>query len=214
LKRTAIILAGGFSSRLGQDKGLLQLAGKPLIKHILDLTKDILEERIIVVSSDAQAEKYSRIIKEDVKITKDDKNLHGPLAGAFAGFKNASGEYSLLLPCDTPLINKAVASLLLELCINKSAAIPRWPNCYIEPLQAAYCTKPAIHATNMALSEGKTDLQSMISKLAGVRYISTLVIQQLDPELKTFFNINTMMDLKKAETMLQNKIARLHHDAP
>lgn len=214
MKRSAVILAGGFSSRLGHDKGLLQIAGKPLIRHVLDATKSMVEEQIIVVSSDAQARKYSQVMKEHVKIAKDDKNAQGPLAGAFAGFKCASGEYSLLLPCDTPFVNKRVISLLLELCTNKNAAIPRWPNCYVEPLQAVYCTKPAIQAASVALIEGKADLQSMINKLTRVRYISTLVIQQLDLELKTFFNINTIMDLKKAEAMLQRNIARLPHDLP
>jgi len=45
----------------------------------------------------------------------------------------------------------------------------------------------------------------MVNKLRGVRYISTLVLQQLEPELRTFFNINTPLDLKKAELMLSLK---------
>jgi len=53
-------------------------------------------------------------------------------------------------------------------------------------------------------------LRSMVDKLRGVRYVSTLVLQQIDPELRTFFNINTPLDLKKAEFMLgKNKKPRL-----
>jgi molybdopterin-guanine dinucleotide biosynthesis protein A len=89
------------------------------------------------------------------------------------------------------------------MCINRYAVIPRWPNGYIEPLQAVYCAKPAYESAKNALSEGKLNVQSMVDKLRGVRYVSTLVLQQLDPELRTFFNINTPLDLKKAESMLR-----------
>jgi len=48
----------------------------------------------------------------------------------------------------------------------------------------------------------------MITRLRNVRYISTLVLQQLDPRLNTFFNINTQADLKRAETLLKSDIKR------
>jgi molybdopterin-guanine dinucleotide biosynthesis protein A len=43
----------------------------------------------------------------------------------------------------------------------------------------------------------------MVDRLRNVRYVSTLVLQQLDPELRTFFNVNTPLDLRKAELMLR-----------
>lgn len=205
MERTAIVLAGGYSTRLGQDKGLLSLKGKPLIKYVTDAIKSLVEEVIIITSSKDQAGIYRNIVEKSIRVVPDDRDIHGPLIGASVGFENALGTYSLLLPCDTPFVNKQVVSLLLELCINKTATIPRWPNCHIEPLQAVYHTKSALRAAKVSLIEGKVDLQSMINKLRGVRYISTLVFQQLDPELRTFFNVNTILDLKKAE-----KVGNLH----
>jgi molybdopterin-guanine dinucleotide biosynthesis protein A len=205
LEKSAVILAGGFSRRFGQDKGLLPLANKPLIEHVLDAIDKIVDEKIVVVSSKTQAENYTKVLDSKVKVFVDDDNVQSPLVGALKGFKEASNEYALLLPCDTPLLSKDVLSLLLDLCPNKNAVIPRWPNGYIEPLQAVYCTKPALEAAKKALSEGKMNMQSMVDKLRGVRYISTLVLRQLDPELKSFFNVNTPMDLRKAEAMLRDK---------
>jgi molybdopterin-guanine dinucleotide biosynthesis protein A len=109
----------------------------------------------------------------------------------------------LLLPCDTPFVSKQIASLLLDLCVGKGATIPRWPNGYIEPLQSAYHVKSAIKAAQKALDEGKLNLSSMINNISGVRYISTGVLQQFDPKLLTFFNVNTPADLKRAESMLK-----------
>jgi len=206
LNKSAIILAGGFSRRFGQDKGLLQLANKPLVKHVLDAVDTIVDEKMLVVSSKIQAETYAKVVSSNVNVLVDVKEMYSPLVGAVTGFEKAGGTYSLLLPCDTPFISREVITLLFELCINKNAVIPRWPNGYIEPLQVVYCTKHALEAARKALSEGELNMWSMVGRILDVRYVSTIVLQQLDPKLKTFFNINTLMDLKKAELMFRRKL--------
>lgn len=203
MNSSAIILAGGLSKRFGQDKGLVLLANKPLIKYVLGAVDQIVDEIVVVANSKAQADKFSKVLGSDVKIVIDYVDARGPLVGAATGFKVASGEYALLLPCDTPLISKEVLQLLLDLCINRNAVIPRWPNGYIEPLHASYHVKSALETAENALKEGRRDMRSIIEKMRGVRYVSTLVLQQLDAELKFFININTSSDLKKVEHMLK-----------
>ncbi|MEM3699609.1 MAG: molybdenum cofactor guanylyltransferase [Candidatus Bathyarchaeia archaeon] len=205
MENSAIILAGGFSRRLGQDKGLMLLANKPLIKHVLDAIDKVVNEKIVVVSSKTQAESYIRALGSKVKVFVDEGNVQSPLVGALKGFQEAKSEYALLLPCDTPLLSKEILSLLFDLCPNRNAVIPRWPNGYIEPLQAVYRTKPALEAAEKALNEGNLNMQAMVDKLCGIRYVSTLVLRQLDPQLNSFFNVNTPMDLKRAEKMLKEK---------
>jgi len=203
LKKSAIILAGGFSKRLGQDKGLSKLAGRPLVLHVLDRVCGVVDEVVVVVSSDDQRAVFAGLLGRKASVVVDKYEIRSPLIGASVGFENAQGKYSLLLPCDTPFISSEISSLLLDLCVNKSAVIPRWPNGYIEPLQAVYHTKSALTASKTALEQKKLDLQSMISHLRGVRYVSTMVLQQVDPRLLTFFNVNTPEDLKRAESMLK-----------
>jgi molybdopterin-guanine dinucleotide biosynthesis protein A len=200
---SAIILAGGFSSRFGQDKGLVKLAGKPLLNHVLDAVGNLADETIVAVSSQAQAESFRKVLGSEVNVVVDTMDLHGPLVGAMTGFQAAQALYAFLLPCDTPLVSTDVLRLLLELHQGKSAVIPRWPNCNIEPLQAVYCMKPACMAAKEALEKGRSNMQTMIDNLRGVRFVSTLVLQQLDPKLNTFFNVNTPLDLKRAEKILQ-----------
>jgi molybdopterin-guanine dinucleotide biosynthesis protein A len=117
------------------------------------------------------------------------------------GFEAANGEYSALLPFDSPFVSKEVLSLLFDCGVGKAAAIPRWTNQEIEPLHAVYQTKQALKAAKEALLENQLDLQVMVEKMRGVRYISTMVLEQLDPDLKTFFTVNTPFDLKKAAVM-------------
>ena len=203
MESSAIILAGGSSSRIGEEKGLVELKGKPLIKHVLSRTKSLVDDTIVVVHTKVQAEKYAHVLGPEASIVVDKVDFRSPLVGALAGFEKASCEYSLLLSCDTPLVSTEVLRLLLELCTNKNAAIPRWPNCQIEPLQSAYCTKAAFLAATSSLRSGNLRLQGMIDQLRGIRYVSTLVLEQLDPNLNTFFNVNTTLDLKKAESLLK-----------
>lgn len=202
--KSAVILAGGFSKRFGSDKGLTMLLGKPLIKFVLDAVDGIVEETLVVVSSNLQAEAYSKAIGSNIRIAVDKCEMRSPLVGALTGFSEVHGEYTLLLSCDIPLASRDVLALLLELCIGRNAAIPRWPNGYIEPLHATYKTKTALEAAEKALSAGKFDMRSMIERLRGIRYISTLVLQQFDPKLKMFLNVNTPLDLKRAEQMLKS----------
>ena len=206
MENSIIILAGGKSERLGREKGLVALAGKPLILHVLERIKDIAKETIVVVSSEMQKENFRKVIGNTARIVIDKFNVRSPLVGALTGFEAASGEKSLLLPCDTPFVSREIASFLLDVCRRKAAAIPRWPDGKIEPLQAAYDTEMSLEASKEALKEGKMDLRSMISKLRGVRYISTLVIKDFDPKMLTFFNINTLVDLKKAERIVSQKL--------
>jgi len=205
LESSAVILAGDFSEKFGSNKGLALLLNKPLIKYLLDAVNHVVDEKIVVVDSKPLAETFSKVLGSNIKIIVDKREAQSPLIGALTGFSEANGEYALLLPCDTPLVSREILALILELCINRNAAVPRWPNGYIEPLHAAYRVEPALDAAEKALNDGRLEMCSMIENLRGIRYISTLVLQQLDPELKTFFNINTPLDLKTAEQILKRK---------
>jgi len=203
LERAAVVLAGGFSKRFGQDKGLVKLAGKPLVTHVLERASEVVDEVLVVVSSESQREAYSLIVPNKNKIFVDNENIQNPLIGALTGLTNTCAEYSLLLPCDTPFISGKVIELLFETCVGVDAAVPRWPNDYIEPLQAVYRTSSALDATRQALKHEEKRPLNMIRLLRRMRYLSTLVIQQLDPQLMTFFNVNTPLDLVRAEEMMK-----------
>jgi len=203
LQKSAVILAGGFSRRFGSDKALVVLAGKPLVLHVINRVSKAVDEVLVVVSSKDQKNKFETILGEKTNVIIDKDDSQTPLVGAITGFASAEGEYSLLLPCDNPLISSQIVQFLLDMCTNRSAAIPRWPNGYIEPLQAVYHTKSALTAAKKALKQGNRNMRSMIDNLRGVRYVSTMVLEQMEPDLLTFFNVNTPQDLKKAESILK-----------
>ncbi|HTY74382.1 MAG TPA: NTP transferase domain-containing protein [Candidatus Nanoarchaeia archaeon] len=200
MDRTAIIIAENLS-QFDQDIALLELNGKPLIRHVVDVVGVLVNEIVVVIDKSEREQEYEEIVGGEVKFAINPDVETGALTGAVAGLEAAQGKHSVLLSADMPFISPDVIDLFFELCQGKTAVIPRWPDEQIEPLQAVFHTKSALEAAHMALEEGKLDLQSMIDNLGGVRYVSTLVVQELSPELKTFFKVKGPVDLKLAETL-------------
>lgn len=202
MKYSAIILAGGPSERFGRDKALIELSGKPLISHVYDRVATLVNNVFVVVSSKEQLKEYSWIFSSRARVVLDELDVRSPLVGAITGFRSAASGYSILLPCDTPLISEKILSLMLDLAPEYDAVVPRWPSGYIEPLQSVYKTKVAYASAVDVFKKGKLNLRSMISKLRNVLYFSTIAIQSIDQNLHTFLNINNANDLKRTELIL------------
>jgi len=207
--RSAVILAEDYSKEFKQDKALLNLRGKPLLKHVIDTADLLVDEIIVVVNTKECAREYAKVLGDDVKFAFNLDKAKSPLVGAAVGLRAAQGTHSALLAADAPFVNSEVLSLFFELCHGKTAVITRWPDEQIEPLHAVYHTKSALEAARIAIDDGKFDLPSMIGNLGGVRYVSTLVVKELDPELKIFFNVNSAVNLKMAETLAKPRNAHL-----
>lgn len=202
LNRSAIIISGGLSKRFGKNKSLFEILGKPLITYVIHEINQIVDEVIVVVASEEQKKALTNLVSSSVRIIIDEYTLRSPMVGALTGFKYALGEYSLLLPCDTPLISRKVISLLFQIAHGLEAVIPKWPNNYIEPLQAVYKTKVAYKSALEAIKSKKMRMKNMIIQMKNILYISTTIIQNLDPTFNTFLNINTPEDLKRIEKKL------------
>jgi molybdopterin-guanine dinucleotide biosynthesis protein A len=205
LERSAIILCDSSSKSFGEDKGLVKLNGKPLLNHVVDAVKSLVEETIVVASSQNQIELYSKIASPKVEFVIDHSEPKNQLTNALKGFEASHGKYTLLLPFDAPFVSRDVVSLLFELCIGKSATVPRYTSCEAEPLQAVYDASKALEASQIALTNNEVNMATVVDKMRGVRYISMLVFEQMDSEMKSFFRINNPTDLKKAATMLKPK---------
>ncbi|MEM2272860.1 MAG: molybdenum cofactor guanylyltransferase [Candidatus Bathyarchaeia archaeon] len=204
MDKSAIILAGGISRDFGLDKGLIRLADEPMIIYVLNKVKDIVDEIIVCLKHDSQLPLYSQVLPKETRIIIDDKSFpECSLRGAYTGLMNAGGRYSIILPCDTPFISEKVVDLLFDISIGVNAVVPRWPNGYVEPLQAVYRTEVALDAARRSLKESNCGMRAMISLLKNVRYVSTLVIREIDPKMFTLMNINTPLDLKKAEALIE-----------
>ena len=204
-KTAAIILANELSKELPEDKGTTLLGDKPLIRHVFNSVKSIVDEVIIVANTWERAEKYAAILPKAVQFVVDESLIKNALSGVIAGFEATQGKYALLLSYDSPFVSKELSVLLLDLAVGKTAVVPRNANTEIEPLCAVYQTKIVLEVAKKIVKEGATDLQTLVETLHSVRYISKMIVEQIDPQLQSFFSINSLLDLKRATLILKEK---------
>jgi molybdopterin-guanine dinucleotide biosynthesis protein A len=202
LRTSAIILSGGYSRRFGKDKWLINLQGKPLIFHVIEKIVPLVDETIVVTKKQLRKE-FVKSINFDIKIVQDEHEVQAPLVGALKGFQKASGLYSVLLPCDAPLISGKAISLLLRMVLGNEAVIPKWPNGYIEPLHAVYDTQKAKRAAKKVIDRNEFKMRDFINEFEKVRFVSTLKFQSFDPNLHTFINVNHPSEFHKIENILR-----------
>jgi molybdopterin-guanine dinucleotide biosynthesis protein A len=104
----------------------------------------------------------------------------------------------MVLSCDTPFVKDDVLKLLFKRAVHSDAAIPKWANGDIEPLQSVYKVKSVIPAARLALHRQEFRIVDMIKRLDRVTYVPVRDIKRMDSDLITFFNVNTQSDLRRA----------------
>ncbi len=218
-KRAALILAGGKARRFQSkgkkwvDKALAKLSGKPLLIHAIENVVGVVDEIAICVNDEERKAKYAQILKEyaltDIQIVIDEKNNHvsGPNVAIMSGLKSVQADYCLTLPCDMPFLQPAVADYLFREAEGFEVVIPMWPNGRLETLIMVLERHSGLEIAD-TLCKLKRPRSDDIPRGASKILFASPVnhIKTLDPELKSFININFKEDLNQLQT-------RRTHDA-
>jgi molybdopterin-guanine dinucleotide biosynthesis protein A len=201
-RRAAIVLAGGESSRFGSSKALAVLAGRPLVYHVTQRLAKVVDEILVIIGYGESKAAYEAVVPSSVRVMNDEEEAKTPLMGIVTGLGAASSNHALVSACDIPFINEKVVELLFQRGSGADAAIPRWRNGDIEPLEAVYKAASTLKAARATLVPSGLPLREMILKLAQVEYVSVEDdIAPVDPGLRTFFNVNTKQDMASAEEL-------------
>ena len=116
---TAIILAGGESSRIGTDKALLKINGESVIEKIYKLLTNIFSE-IIIISNKPDDFQFLT-----TKVYKDIYPHFGPLSGIHSGLTNSMSEQNFFITCDMPLITEEVIRFIISNTNNADVTIAK-----------------------------------------------------------------------------------------
>lgn len=193
---SAIILAGGKGKRMGyQEKSLIDINGKPLIKYVTDRLENVVDEIIISVRDSTQGELLRKLLPGHTYAYDAYENT-GPLAGILSGLTLCRNEICFITACDMPFINENVVTMLFRMNNDHDAVIPRHEDGLIEPLHAVYRCESMIRETEKAIKAGEKIILAPIFKLC-VNYVDMNDIRKIDRDLKTFININTCEDLDR-----------------
>jgi len=188
LNVSAIVLAGGRSSRFKRDKALILWEGKPLIVRQVDMLKGLFDEIIVVTGDDRR---YEDLL--DVIVVDDLIKGKGPLGGIHAGLSSSSNDYNLILPCDMPLLDERVISLLLDEIDGQARIILPVVRGYVEPLVGIY-HRDCIPFAEMLLRGGKLKVLGLMD-FVPTKLIPESRVLEVDPDLTSFLNLNRPEDL-------------------
>jgi len=201
--RSAIILAGGRSTRMSGDKGLKELCGEILVTRVIRRVRERVDEVLLVVSSEGQREAYSGFVDEDVKLLVDLYSEGSPLVGAITGLKHANGEYAFMAACDMPFISDEVVENLFSEAEGYDGAVFQWPNEWIEPLLAVYRVKPSLEKALELYGAGDLRVRRILQNLPDVKMIPMDNLKAMDADLHSLFDADTEDALREAERILK-----------
>ncbi len=190
---TGIILAGGKSVRMGENKSLLKLNGKTVIERTVDLLKSVFGNVILIANAPHE---YSFL---DVPTFKDIFEYKGPLAGIHAGLMHSATEKNFIISCDIPLMKAEMIRHIVDFKTDKPVTVCRAEG-FVQWLAGKY-DKKVLPEIEKILRENNNDSNSkkgsvnFLLKKVGVEIINAEELQFYDEYL--FFNMNEKSDYKK-----------------
>lgn len=207
--RSAIVLAGGRGRRMGLvEKALLEFEGKTILEHLLENLFRVVDEVVLSVRDMSQKEKLILVLEKfparEIRFCFDTLEDAGPLEGIRAGLLESRSEYSFICAGDMPFVNFRVVDLLFEKAEGHDAALPRWDERMFEPLHAVYSRK-MLPEIEKAFERGKHSVLAPVFQMQDVVFVEVSEIREIDPELRTFANINTVEDI---ESMIESAVEK------
>lgn len=198
---SGVILAGGRSTRMGQEKGLTMLSGVPLIVHVSRTVSGIVDETLVSVGK-GRTREYGEILGKGFIFVEDQRDNIGPLEGLARTFRAAAGKYVLVSPCDTPFLKARLCRLVISRAIGRDGAMPKIGWKY-ETLHGAYKREVCLTAFEHALAKGRLKPRDALQEL-NIAYVEEKEIREADPELESYRNLNNPEDLRWAEKKLSS----------
>ena len=189
----AIVLVGGRSSRMGQPKAALDFGGVPLLTRIVIELKSRFDEIVIVAAPRSESQPPIEI--PGLKIVHDETAFGGPLDALRRGLDALDHEIAFACACDLPLLSSEVAMRLVAMLDDFDGVIPEIAG-MLQPLHAVYRKRCARAIQSLASSGEKRLLAS--SHVINAKKVDESVLREIDPELLSFFNVNTPDDYQLA----------------
>ncbi len=184
---TAFILAGGKSSRMGTDKGLLPFQGKPMIQYIIEVLQQQFSSIQIISNVSGYTKFGFPVISDLIKDT-------GPIGGIYTGLMQSSTDWNFFTACDMPFLEISVIEKLTASTGNFDCVVAT-VELQPEPLCALY-NKSCIPVINEMISQKNYKLQDLLGRLR-----ITTINFNINPNNKSnpFRNLNTMKEFNLSE---------------
>jgi len=185
----AYILTGGKSSRFGRDKALFDFQGQPMALVVAGRVAEVFDQ----VSLVGDPQRYSKL---GLRVIPDQIANAGPLAGIAAALEDSTAQHTLVVACDMPFLRVSFLERLFEKAAdsNARALVPIGIDGRPQPLCSVYGASAA-ETIQLALAAGVRKITDAFDRLDTV-YLHPADYSDIDPEGKSFRNVNTLADLQ------------------
>jgi molybdopterin-guanine dinucleotide biosynthesis protein A len=192
---SGVILAGGLGTRYGgENKAFLRVGGVRILDRLFEVYREVFDEIILVTNNPVEFLEWDALIVSDIF------PLRSSLTGVHAGLFYAGHPFAFFSACDTPFLKKEIIETVLEQIDPGDDLVIPQTSAGFEPLCAAY-SKRCLRAAETHLRAKKLKIQLALQN-GRIRKIPEERLREKDPELVSFFNVNTPEDLVRAEQML------------
>jgi molybdopterin-guanine dinucleotide biosynthesis protein A len=196
---TAIVLAGGRSSRMGTPKALLLFDNTPLIVHIVSTLQPLFAEVVVVAAAGQDLPSIP------VTLVRDEVAYQGPVGGICYGLKAARGSLCFVTACDSAFLNPRLITHLVSQIPEHDVVVPHWQGRF-QPLHAVY-RRSVLPLLEAQLARGELRPVALFEKVR-TRRVEEDEIRRFDPDGSSFFNMNTPEDYAAARQRWS--VASLH----
>jgi molybdopterin-guanine dinucleotide biosynthesis protein A len=190
-----VIQAGGESTRMGGNKALMPFLGEPLVARVARRLAPLTSE-ILVTSNSPDDFKFLNL-----PLVIDLLPGRGALGGLYTALAVVQRPVLAVVACDLPFINPDLLKAQLALLAESGAdlVVPESPD-GVEPMHAVYRREPCLAAVLRALEAGECRLRGWYS-LVNARIMSPREVSAYDPEFRSFINLNTPEEFRRAENL-------------
>jgi molybdopterin-guanine dinucleotide biosynthesis protein A len=182
---------------MGADKTALRIGGATMLERVVARLAVSFAE-VVVIAATAVTD-ASALSQPFVRIIRDSKPFEGPVKALRVGLTNVHSEVAFACACDLPLVNAALAAGLCAMAERRDAAIPLIHG-RLQVLHAAY-RKSCLPALDAMLARGGRRLRDLAPAL-DARIVGEAEVLAQDPQLLSFFNVNTPEDHARAELLI------------
>lgn len=188
---TVAILAGGQSSRMGSDKGFVELRGKPLVSHVIERVSR-LSLPIIIISN--QPARYGVL---GLPVFGDVLPNRSSLSGLYSAIFHSSSDYTLCVACDMPFLHPALLAYIISLCEGYDAVVPVVDG-HPQGLHALY-RKSCLQAIFRQIEKKQLKIRELHTQVK-TRWVAEADLRGHERRLDSFVSINTPEDVRAAES--------------
>lgn len=194
---SAVVLAGGRATRLGgANKARLEVGGVPLIDRVIAALRP-LADQIVVVGHLA-----GEVARPGVEVVPDAFPSGSTLVGIYSGLRAARNDLALVVGCDMPFLSTPMLRMIARMAEGYDLAVPR-VGTMLEALHAAY-RRSCLPAMELSIERQQFKIVDLYP-LVRVREVGEEDLRAVDPNLRSFFNVNTPSDLERARALVAQR---------